>query len=194
MPAELTRVPMEIEVAWVGKTVTTDPPRLTPHEEWSLRAELTARVPIRVAALMYLPTEVEWGLRPEHASDHAEIWLSFFSEAWSTSDRVQINFAWRRITVTDPDLKADPRPFANVVVPRSATTGEVVPICVISKHAITVAVFALAEQDTERRRMDRWRVRRRLADSLPGELIGLASGDQSGRTPREADGRGTGAL
>lgn len=185
MTSGMTRVPVDLSATWIPKTVTTDPPRLTPHEEWRLLVRVAAPTPIRVAVLMCLPTEVQWGHRPEAASELIEIPLDFFPHDWSTSDRVQINFGWRRITVMDPALKADPRRFADVVLPDTATTGQLIPVCRISQHAIEVALVALAQQDTQARRLDRWRVRPDLVDALPADLAVLTSGRQSGSLARE---------
>jgi hypothetical protein len=186
MTSGMTRVPVDLSAEWIPKTVTTDPPRLTPHQEWRLLVRVAAPTPIRVAVLMCLPTEAQWGLRPEAASELIEISLDFFPHDWSTSDRVQINFGWRRITVTDPDLKADPRRFADVVLPDEATTGQMIPVCEISSHAIEVGLVALAQQDTEARRLDRWRLRPQLLDALPPNLAMLADGRQSGVVRRDS--------
>ena len=183
----MTREPVDISATWIPKTVTTDPPRLTPHEEWRLLIRVAASIPFRIAVVMRLPTEVQWGLRPEAASQLVEIPLDFFPHDWSISDRVQINFGWRRITVSDADLKADPRRFADVVLPDNATTGQMIPVCQISRHAIEVALVALAQQDTETRRVDRWRLRPQLVDALRPDLMMLASGRQSGVARRASD-------
>ena len=66
--------------------------------------------------------------------------------------------------------------FANVAV----HAGEVVRIASVPAHAIKLLVFPVAAADTETRRHDRWRVRPSLADALPAELSGLASGHQTG--------------
>jgi hypothetical protein len=187
MTSGITRVPVDLSATWIPKTVTTDPPRLTPHEEWRLLVRVTAPIPVRVAVVMELPTELQWGLRPEAASEVIQIPLAFFPHDWSTSDRIHINFGWRRITVTDPELKADPRQHAEVVLPDTASTGQVIPVCEIRRHAITVALVAMAHQDTEARRLDRWRVLPDLGDALPAELGVLASGRQSGVVRRGRD-------
>jgi hypothetical protein len=193
MTNELTRLPLDLSAAWQSKTVTTDPPRLTPHDEWALTVRLAAKSPFRVAVMLDLPSRVHWGLRPDEPSEVAEIRLNFFPHGWSTSDRVQINFGWQRVTVTDPELKADPRPHADVTLPANAKTGEVIPICEVRKHGITLAVLALAQQDTEARRQDRWRLHPQLAEALPSDLAVLATGRQHGvskRPSRDAPGIG----
>lgn len=167
--------------------MTTDPPRLTPHEEWRLVVSLAAEVPFRVAVLMYLPSHIQWGLRPEDGSEIVEVPLDFFPHDCSTSDQVQVNFGWQRITVTDPEVKADPRPHATVVLPATATTGRCIPVG-LRRHAITLALLAIAHSDTQARRRDRWRLRPELAGALSPELRALASGRQSGITQRETGG------
>lgn len=185
MTSQLTQLPLDISARWLPKTVTTDPPRLTPHEEWRLAVRLVAAAPFRLAVLMYLPTHIRWGLRPEDPSEFVEVPLDFFPQDWATSERVQVNFGWQSITVTDPELKADPRPHASVVLPASATTAQVIPVCEVRRHAITLAVLAIAHQDTEGRRLARWRLRPHLASALPPDLCELASGRQSGTAQRE---------
>lgn len=52
MSSGLARIPLTVESEWVSKTVTTDPPRYTPHTEWTLAIHLRADEPIRVVALL----------------------------------------------------------------------------------------------------------------------------------------------
>ena len=73
MTSAITKTPIELSATWLPKIVTTDPPRLTPHEEWRLQVRVAASIPFRVAVLMCLPDEVQWGLRPEAASNATEI-------------------------------------------------------------------------------------------------------------------------
>jgi hypothetical protein len=120
------------------------------------------------------------GLRREAASDVAEISLHFFPYHRTPDDRVQISFGLRRVTVTDPELKADPRPQANLLLPAVATTGQVIPVCEVRRHHVRVGVFAIADRDTERRRLGRWGVKPQLANALPADLAPLVSGRQSG--------------
>jgi len=82
-------------------------------------------------------------------------------------------------------LKADPRPQTDVVLPDIATTGQLIPVCEIRRHAITIARVAVGHQHGEARRLDRWRVRPDLIDELPVDLAMLASGRQSGSIARE---------
>jgi hypothetical protein len=178
--SELTRVPVNFSAVWLSKTVVTDPPRYVPHEEWWISVRLEADTQFRVAVLMHLLGGVSWGLRPEPASGHAEVPVHFFPHAWSTSERVQINVGWRRITVADSALKEDPQANVTMVLPDAATTGRAIPVCELQRHAITVALLAIAEQDTQSRRRHRWRVRPELAKSLPVELVPLTSRRQSG--------------
>jgi hypothetical protein len=120
MASDLTRLPLAVSTEWLSKTVTTDPPRLTPHEEWRLAIRLAASVEFRVAVVLYSPAKGRWGLRPEHPASDAEIMLHFFPHSWSSSDLVQINWGWQRITVTDPEMKLDPRAYATLLEPESA--------------------------------------------------------------------------
>lgn len=169
----------------MSQTVTTDPPRLTPHEEWRLIVRLVASASFRVAALVYLPTEVHWGLRPEDPCEVIEVSLDFFPRDWSASDHVVLNFGWQRVSVSDPELKADSKPHTTLVLPPTASTGQVIPVCEVRRHSIKLAVLAFADNDAQSRRGDRWRIDPQLAEALPPELRELASGRQSGITKRE---------
>jgi hypothetical protein len=180
MDSRLTRITLSLSTEWMGKTVTTDPPRLTPHEEWRLAVRLRAEWPFRLAVLVCSPSVASWGLKPGHGAVETEDAVHFFPHGWSTSDAVQVNFGWRRIAVVDRDLKADPRPHVRVIAPEMAATGEVVPVCEVSRHGIVVSAMALALQDTENQRGHRWRVRPKLASAIPDGLDVLASGRQSG--------------
>jgi hypothetical protein len=180
MNGALAHVAMSVSTEWMSKTVTTDPPRLTPHDEWRLVVRLQGAAAFRLAALVCSPERTSWGLKPGHGTIESEEAVHFFPHSWSTSNAVQVNFGWRRLAVVDHDLKSDPRPHVTVVAPEAASTGEVIRVCEVPRHGITVAALALSVQDTENRRLERWRVRPALADVLPEGLDALASGHQSG--------------
>jgi hypothetical protein len=74
----LTSFPVAVHAEWQSKTVTTDPPRFAPHEEWRLEVRLVADAPFRRVALMYRSDRLEWGLSEDPASAHAEASLHFF--------------------------------------------------------------------------------------------------------------------
>lgn len=71
------------------------------------------------------------------------------------------------------------------MLPDIAATGQVIPVCEIRRHAITIVLVAIAHRHVEARRLDRWRVRPDLVDELPVDLAMLASGRQSGSIARE---------
>jgi hypothetical protein len=179
----LTEVPIHASAEWREKVVTTDPPRYVPHSEWSIDVGLAAAAPVRLAVVVQGPGFLRWGLRPEEPSSALNLRASFFPHDWSASDDVQINLSWQRVTVTDPDLKADPRPFVGVTLPSEAFTGDLTPIAIVEKHGLELSWIAFAEGDTERRRHDRWRVRPDLTAALPEPLRGLTSGHQTGAEP-----------
>ena len=82
--------------------------------------------------------------------------------------------------MTDAALKEDPRPHVSLLLPDTASTGEIIPVGEIPRHKLQVAILLVAEQDTERQRHDRRRVRPELADSLAPELRQIAEGRQTG--------------
>lgn len=180
MAGRLARYPLEISTEWTSKTVTTDPPRLIPHEEWRLVLHLRSETPFRLVSLLRSARELDWGLRTASPTTAIDQLVHFFPYDWSKSDRVQVAFAGRRFSVSDEALKADPRSQVLVVAPATAVTGEVIPMCEVPRHRVGVAALALAVEDTENRREHRWRVRPRLADELPDGLEQLASGHQTG--------------
>jgi hypothetical protein len=160
--------------------VTTDPPRYVPHLEWTLAFTVAAEQPLRLAVMLEAPSEVAWGLVAHTPSTSPKVEAKFFPYDWSKSDDVQVNFEWQRLRVSDPELKDDPRRVVTAIAPTEAETGSRIPVATLPAHDLTLALIALADRDTERRREGRWRLRPALADAL--EPLGslLASGHQNG--------------
>lgn len=182
MPDQVTRLPVELSAEWMLKSLMTDPPRLMPHEEWRLSIRLAADAPLRVAVLPY---EVSWGLWHEHPNELLVLPLQFFSYDWPTTNEMQLRFGWRRVRMTDRELKTNPRAPPTLLLPESTMTGEVIPVCEVTGHDITGAVFAAAERDTETRRRHRWHVRPELMEALTPELGSFAGGEQIGASQRQ---------
>ncbi len=176
----LTRIPIRLAAPWRSKTVTTDPPRLTPHLEWGLTLSISADIPVRVAAFLEAPGETQWALSDVDASTEMELRADFFPFSWTQSDEVQVTFGFRRFAITDLALKNDPRMVVDVVVPPIAMTAEAFAVARIPAHAITLTAIVIAEVDTQRRRHGRWRIDPRHADELPVRLVPLTSGYQTG--------------
>jgi hypothetical protein len=176
----LSRVPLDLSVEWLPKTVTTEPPKYIAHTEWTLALRVMAATPVRAAVFLTRGPDTEWGLRPDEAATEIVLPASFFPHDWSSSDEVQVNFGWRMATVTDPALKSDPREVVKVTAPTTAETGEVFQVAELPPHAITLAAIAIVDRDIERRRLDRWRIKPELASKLPEQLAPLTSGHQSG--------------
>jgi hypothetical protein len=175
----LARVPLRITTEWRSKIVTSDLPRYIPHTEWSLELVLASRVPLRVAIFLSVGQYTEWGLLSDAASQEMELGVSFFPSDWRRSDDVQVNFAGRRAQVTDSALKSDPRDVVKVTAPETAETGEVFDVAELPADAISLMAVEVANVDTESRRHHRWRIKPRLAASLPEPLVPLTSGRQS---------------
>ena len=180
MAAELTHLPLRVSVEWLSKTVTTDPPRYTPHTEWALALTLAAPTPIQVAVFLRHGRDTAWGLRPGPASAEVELRGDFFPLDWTRADDVQVNFGWQRITVTDSELKSDPRERVVVTAPAAVETGEVFAVAEVPAHGIILEALPIVEVDTEHRRQDRWRIKPEFSASLPEQLLPLTSGRQSG--------------
>lgn len=176
----LTRISARLSAEWISTTVTTDPPRLTPHDEWSLVVRVETAAPVRAVVLLYADGEMSWGLSASGAQEQLDIPLKFHPSNWRTSDEVGLHFGWRRLSVVDPGLKIDPRGQSNSITETDAATGQIIPVCELRNHPVTAALFVLAGDDTEQRRNDRWRVRPELTESLPTELSVLTTGQQSG--------------
>jgi hypothetical protein len=181
----LTRVPFNLSADWISKTVTINPPRLMPHEEWRLSLDIEAAAPIYAAVLWYLDDDVSWGLWQYEPSERIQLRLHFFAYDWRTSDEMHLSFGWRRIILTDARLKADPPNQTTVLVPPHGATGEIIPVCELRNHPVTAAVFTVARDDAEPRRRHRWRVRPELTGDLPADLTALSSGHQSGIGKRD---------
>lgn len=177
---ELTRMPLAVSVEWRSKAVTTDPPRTTQHLEWHAALTLRAAEPMRVAALVEHGGETQWALGTREPTHELELSVHFVPWRWRTSDAVQVNFEGRRIRVDDRALKQDARDVATITAPESARTGEVTSVLHLPGHAIVLSFIAFAEDDTESRRLGRWRVRPEVAAQLAERFVPLASGYQTG--------------
>jgi hypothetical protein len=180
MADELEHLRLELSAEWASKTVTTDPPRYIPHQEWRLMLQLTSTSPLRVIHVLRRAKQLSWGLGPESPTTDLALAVDFFPQDWKSSDGVQINFGWRSMAVTDRSLKEDPHTQVAVTLPNAAETGRLVNVCELPAHGISVEMLVIAAGDTEPRRNDRWRVRPDLASHLPAGLEPVATGHQSG--------------
>jgi hypothetical protein len=178
--AALTRVPCALSVQWRSKIVTTDPPRYTPHTEWSLCVDLAAAAPIRVAVFISDRAQTSWGVQATEPSTETSLTAHFFPASWKDSDEVFITLGWQRMTVTDAALKQDPRQVVTLLAPTRIETGQTFKVAELQAHGVLLAALTVAEEDTERRRQDRWRIKPELAASLPPPAVPLTSGKQTG--------------
>jgi hypothetical protein len=180
----LTRIALTIESEWQSKTVTTNPPTYTPHLEWALAFTMTAAEPLRLAVIVETHSEIAWGLVARDPATNARATAKFFPFDWSKSDDVHVNFEFQRTTVTDSQLKEDPRRAVSVVAPPRAETGSRIPVAALPSHGLTFAVITLVERDTERRREGRWRLKPALVEAVGWHGAVLASGHQTGIMPK----------
>ena len=180
MTDAVTRVPLSASAEWQDKRVTTDPPRYIPHLEWMLLVRLAAPMPLRVVVLLNCSNETQWGLLDAEPSRDIAFTTKFFPDDWTASDDVQVNVGGPRLNVTDARLKADPRQAVNITLPSAPVTGDEFSVAELPDHGIEVRAVSFAAQDTEHRRLHRWRVKPTLASVLPPRLAQLTSGRQSG--------------
>lgn len=137
---------------------------------------------------MGLPTHTAWGLAWESAAHIPDATLRFDAHYRAIpDDRVTIYFCRLRTSVDDPELKADPRPHTEVLLPALCSTGEMVRVIQIPRYSITLSVLPIALQDTEDRRQHRWRLRPDLVDAVPSELSEMVGGRQHGQIRRSSD-------
>ncbi len=176
----LTQLPLCLSSEWRNKVVTTRPPEYVEHLEWALVVTLSCVSQLRVVTLLRSGNELRWRAVADPASTAVELRLSFFPSDWQRSDEVEVNFGYERISLSDEALKRDPRRVLLLTAPASARTGGFVALAELASHDLSLSALALAEADTQRRRMQRWRVRPRLAEALPEQLLPLASGAQGG--------------
>jgi len=160
--------------------VTTDPPRYTPHLEWSLEVALSSTQEFRTAVFVQHGEEYWWGLGADGAGTLAQLSIKFLPHNWQWSDDVQVNLEGQRFTVHDPLLKADPRKVVSVIIPAQVSIGELIPIAELREHDLSLLIMAIALVYTEARRLNRWRMLPQLASGLPEPIRGLGSGRQTG--------------
>jgi phosphatidylserine/phosphatidylglycerophosphate/cardiolipin synthase-like enzyme len=175
------RAELQVSKEWRGREYTTDPPRYVPYTVWTLGFELTCELPFRVVCLLEHGNVVRWGLRGL-AEGSLEVSARFHPNNWLRSSDVHISFGpstW----VTDELLKQDPRTEVQLLEPEAAT-GEVARLAQLPRHDITLSVIGFVVDDTEDRRLDKWRVHPDLKPHLPPHLEALTSGRQSGEITR----------
>jgi hypothetical protein len=175
----LARAELVITAEWRKREYRTDPPRYIPFSVWSLHFDVTCDAPIRVVRLLTVGNVVRWGMDGGHEkTTRRPLTATFHPKDWLHSDEIHVMFgsaAW----VEDANLKADPRPLVDVQNPESVT-GEAVTLAVTRGLGIRLGMIAFAHEDTEDRRLSKWRVAPRHKEQLPHNLQDLTSGYQSG--------------
>jgi hypothetical protein len=173
-------MPVTVAAEWRSTPVTTDPPRQAEHLEWEAAFRLAAPVEVRVVALLTHGGETHWGLQPDEPARELELRARFSPWRWRTSEAVAIQFAGRRVRVTDAVLKRDARDASTIVAPQQTQTREITDVLHLPGHGIALAFIAFALDDTEMRPLGRWRIAPEVAAQLSERLAPLASGYQSG--------------
>jgi hypothetical protein len=135
---------MAVAASWASRTVTTDPPRYTPHLEWSLEVALSSTQEFRIAVFVQHGEEYWWGLRADGAGTQAELSIKFFPHNWQSSDDFQVDLEGQRFTVHDPLLKADPRKVVSVIIPAEVSIGELIPVADLREHDLSLLILAIA--------------------------------------------------
>ena len=146
---------------------------------WSLVFDIACESPIRFAHLLRSGSAVRWGLADgsERLTSRSAR-VTFHPTDWLGSDEVHVMFG-SSLSVSDEELKADPRSLVTIHAPEAAT-GEAVVLAELPRHGIEFGVIVFAHNDTEDRRRGRWRVRPELRNQLPEYLGALTSGFQAG--------------
>jgi hypothetical protein len=178
-------MPIRATCEWQTKVVTTDPPKLIPHDEFSLNVELRADEPFRVVSLSSRGNWLGWNMGRTQPSTVINHRINFMPYSWKTNDAVTVSHGFLRAGVNDAELKRDPRPLTLTPVPRLFESGQQITICEIPRHDVHLSIIVIAGEDTERRRGDRWRVRPRSWDGLPTEIQGLVGGRMNGHVTRQ---------
>jgi hypothetical protein len=179
----LARAELAITAEWRRRDYTTDPPRYIPFRVWSLDFGITCEVPIRVVRLLTFGDVVRWGMDGgQERAARRSLTATFHPKDWLHSDEVHVVFG-SAVWVDDANLKADPRPLVQVQNPE-AVTGEVVTLAAALDLGIRFGILAFAHEDTEDRRLSKWRVAPRHKEQLPRHLRDLTSGYQSGEVLR----------
>ena len=173
-------MPVTVAAEWRSTPVTTDPPRRAEHLEWEVAFRLAAPAPVRVVALLTHGGETHWGLQPDEPARELELRARFSPWRWRTSESVAIQFAGRRVRVTDAVLKRDARDASTIVAPQQTETRAITGLLHLPAHVITLAFIAFALDDTEARPLGRWRIAPAAVAQLSERLAPLASGYQSG--------------
>jgi hypothetical protein len=179
----LAVLPVDAASEWVEKVVTSDPPRYLPHSEWDLAVRLTGSTPMRSVVFIRTDHDTLWGPVDAEPSNEVALRAAFRPTSWADSNNVHVSFGWQQVVVADRRLKLEPRECVRISLPSTVTTGVLVPVATMAEHRIAIEVLLLAEEDTERRRLGRWRVKPSAIQALPEQFGPLASGHQHGVLP-----------
>lgn len=191
----LTRIEAEISgCGWAPRTYATDPPRLTEATIWDWGFRVEAERPVYVVAML------ECGPVLRHSrgcwnSSSTRFDLRMMFRPYDLKmmfrrdeprDEVVVSFYRSELSVMNPELKCDPRPqvVLHVADGTTLTSGELVDAATIpaeeGDEPIHARLLLIATEDTEARRMVRWRLRRSFWDALPRRLLFLRYGRESG--------------
>ena len=171
----LRREPLVVVRAeWIPKAVRTRIPPAPAHDEWRLEIELEcSSAPVRAAAVLWDPDGGQftrgWA---DGRSNRVLVDVRFFPTSWDTTDEVQVNVLGRRLTVSSPGLKVDPRGATEglVRVGEAFTTGVPVRLFSVPSVGVAVDVFAIVSDETRKRR-GRWWVTAPVTDLGPYSFL-----------------------
>lgn len=176
----LTRIPYTLTVEWRCRIVTTRPPVYVPHEEWDLFVTVRTTAPLRLAGILRYPGGFEWHLHDDLVTDSGEQRLYIRPHDWEGSEDMWVSWFFGQTCFPDEALKHDPRGAVKVLVPPRAMTSDLVPVAELPNQKLSFELIAFAVEDTQKRRMDRWRVRPALVHALSPDLVPLTSGRRWG--------------
>jgi hypothetical protein len=175
------RQELEIRTEWSSRRYTTDPPRFTPYDVWTLEVEFRSTAPFRIAqVLRFGERNREWATGYDNAAAISRtLDLRIAPVEPPAGDEFSLQFGPLQPIVQEAAL-ASPQGAIFIEPVDGAVTGEVITLMTLTGHRLSFGVIAFSENDSQERRRGRWRVHPdRLAD-LPAGLDGLVSGRQRG--------------
>lgn len=118
---------IEVETTWHSHIQTTDPPRLTPHDVWTLEIQLHGAAPLRIASVIHADAMFSWALveaNPDPNDKRVEAQTAIRPWGWTAGeDRVEIRVGFLRANFADRAMLDDPRGQVEVITPTAVASG-----------------------------------------------------------------------
>ena len=188
----ITQKPIKIKSEWVTKTVTTDPPKYIPHQEFSWRCSLSSEDRFYGVLLFCYQNIIEFQkFYTEDSRLNLETRLSFSPHDWKNSNLVQISFyqnissagGGRCINIKDKILKEDPKSLVTIHIPKESIihTGNLIHLATVrSVMEINAKLLLIDQADTESTH-GRWRLKNIFREKLSASQKFLQKGRLVGK-------------